>query len=402
MTKKSIGSDTDEKTRDRILAAAWSLFQRNSTSNFTLTNLADQIGLHYTVIYHYFKNKLDLKAEIIEMHSAGRSKRLARICSQGGSGFSQLAGFIHAEMSEMPNNLLVHQNDLFTDPYRTRVSLAAHRNFQELARVVQHGIDDGSIRHCQPEMAARLILRILNRYANQNEDLFANAGLSAGMLAKEIVSFLKHGILGKSVDARDIRRKPVSLLPVLQTTDSNLDLMLRTLTGALNKRGYDATSIPEVAASIGLSKTSFYRFAANKEDLLYLAAHRTLALNMQVRQVARAVGSDPLDKLLHIVFYSRHLLDHEPGPTMHPSMFYLLSNEHARAAWDIFNAGRFDIIGLLKDGMSQGLLKEADATAIQPMLNSIMTINLAASGHDGTGFIDDDTEFLLYGIARKG
>ena len=399
MARKAAHRKTDESTREKILGAAWSLFQSNATSDFTLAELAQRTGLHYTVLYHYFRNKSDLKAEIIERHSAGRSERLQQIRAGAGSGFDKLVSFIHAEMDQLPTNLLARQYDLFAEPYRSRVTSAFAGNVHEITRLIRDGIGDGSIRSCHPDVVARVILRILNRFANQNENVLSQAGLSSRDLAREIALFIGRGILRPGLTEDALPDAPYGPFPVPQTSDSNLDLMLRSLTGALNERGYDSTSIPDVAASIGLSKTSFYRFAASKEELLCLAAHRTLALNAQVRQVSRVVGKDPLDTLLHVMFYSRCLLDRLPGPTMHPAMFHFLANEHARAVWDIFTAGRFDVIEILNQGVAQGMFRKVDTTAVQPMLTALMNVPLRQPERGNPQFVDEVSHLMLYGIA---
>lgn len=394
--------DGGEDTRDRIVEAAWSLFQRKSTSGFTLAELAERVGLHYTVLYHYFENKSDLETEIIERHCAARLERLASLRPDAESGMDLLAKFIHEEMRQPPTNLLAKQYDVFADPYRTRVNQAFERTAAELQRVVEAGVEDGGIRPCRPAPVAATILRILNRYANQNEDILSQAGLSTDELGEQITLFVSRGILADTVGRGRIPTRPLRPFPMLAHSGSNLDLILRTLTAALNERGYASTSIPDVAASIGLSKTSFYRFAASKEELLYLAAHRTLDLGLRVRQLARALAGDPLETLLHMTFYARYLLTHEPGPTMRPAMFEFLAEEHARAAWDIFTGTRFDMIALIDEGIAGGCFRAVDARAVQPMITAILRAPIEADGDASGGFLDEVTRLMLHGIAAGG
>lgn len=391
-------NNTDTGTRDRILSAALALFSNQSTSDFTLQELARKIGLHYTVLYHYFKNRSDLEAEIIEGYSQHRASRLKEVSTLEASGLGQLGEFIRLELAQPPTNLLVQQFDRPGEPYRGRIKAAFSENTRALAKLLERGIKDGSIRNCNTGLIASLIGRILNRYANQNEEVLAQAGLDSPGLAEQVSEFVRHGLLTENTEPSQVPRLPKADMPRLQTSDSNLNLIMRSFIHRLNERGYNGTSIPDVAASIGMSKTSFYRFASSKEELLNLAAHYSLALNQQVHIVARTLGQNPLETLLHTTHFSRQLLQEAPGPTLRPLIFHHLTEEHARAAWDIHRATRFDLIQLMREGIDTGWFRPLHATAVQPMLTNCMNMLLAP---DSQGFDDEVNRFMLYGIAAR-
>ena len=79
-------------------------------------------------------------------------------------------------------------------------------------------------------------------------------------------------------------------------------------------------------------------------------------------------------------------------------MFEFLSDEHARVAWDIFNAGRFDMIDILKAGITAGQLRAVDAIAVQPMLTSVMN---TAFREGEPAFMDEVVGFMMHGIASR-
>lgn len=389
-------TNRDKDTRSKILAAALDLFSRQQTSDFTLKELAKRIELHYTVLYHYFKNRSDLEAVLIEDYCVARGNRLEGVVNRHERGLESLADFIRVELAQPPTNLLVQQLDRLEEPYRSRVHQASRANTQQLATLIEQGIEDGSIRHCDAQLVASILLRMLNRYANQNEDVLAQAGLAPAALADQLIDLVRHGLLSPTLDRDKVPSRFKAPFPKLATSDSNLDAILRAFIGWLNQRGYDGTSIPDVAASIGMSKTSFYRFASSKEELLYLAAHHSLSMNMQVRAVSRALCNNPLDTLLHTSYYLRYLLNNAPGPSLRPAIFFHLNEVHGRTVWDIHRATRFDLMQLLQEGIDEGLFRPMDAKVVQPMLTNFMNTPLQT---ESDGFKDDIHDFMLHGIS---
>jgi len=389
-------------TRERILNAARLLTQKPSTSNYTLNQLADQLDLHYTALYHYFKNRDELETELIERYCQRRLDHLNGVQRQPHNAYQQLAEFIRLEMHEPPTQLLSRGIDLFSEPFRTRATHAYENNRRELTTLIQRGTEDGSIRPCSAQITAIIILRILNRFANQHEQVLAKAGLDADALTEQIISYISHGILAQAYPAKEIMDRALLTFPSSENSHSNLELILRTLTRAFNDRGFSATSIPEVAASIGLSKTSLYRFAGSKEELLFLCSQRSLELLNQVRQISKIITSSPLEALLHNLYFERHLANAPPGPLLRTAMHQFLTPAHQRVVADSHTTTRYEMISLLERGISEGCFRDLNAQAVQPMLHAISLLRFTREENDpGAGLMDDIASFVLKGIANE-
>jgi AcrR family transcriptional regulator len=246
-----------------------------------------------------------------------------------------------------------------------------------------------------------IISRILNRFANQHERVLSKAGLDADALTEQIVSFVNGGILADGFPAHGLPERALKTFPVLEISGSNLDLILRSLTLAFDERGFTATSIPEVAASIGLSKTSLYRFATSKEELLFLCSQRSLDLLHQVRQISKIITANPLESLLHNLYFERYLANSPPGPLLKTAIHQFLTPEHQRVVGERHIATRYEMITLLERGISEGCIRSLNAQAVQPMLNAASRLRFTSEDNElGAGLMDDTAKFVLYGIAR--
>ena len=181
---------------------------------------------------------------------------------------------------------------------------------------------------------------------------------------------------------------------------NHLDNMLRSATAAFNRHGFRGTSIHQVAKSMGLSKTSFYRFAATKEDLLDLCAQHSFNLIGQMRQAARIISENPLDALLQDLYFSRQLLKREPGPTLSPYLYNALPEERQRAAKETFKSFRFDLIALLQQCVDDGRTLSFNPYAIQSIITACANIPIR-DVDEAQGYLDPVVEFVLYGIESR-
>ncbi|WNG89536.1 helix-turn-helix domain-containing protein [Mycobacterium sp. ITM-2016-00317] len=89
----------------------------------------------------------------------------------------------------------------------------------------------------------------------------------------------------------------------------------RILSAALNsieRRGPRLTTLTEVAADVGITRPTIYRYFASTEELLAAAAQ--IALDHWTARIGRIAGrlSDPTDLLVEAVAYVVEQLPHEP------------------------------------------------------------------------------------------
>jgi AcrR family transcriptional regulator len=78
-----------------------------------------------------------------------------------------------------------------------------------------------------------------------------------------------------------------------------------------NERGYDGTSMRDLAARLGIAKSAIYHHVAGKEELLRLALNRALAGLSAVADRARALPAPAIERLEYLVRGSVEVLEAE-------------------------------------------------------------------------------------------
>jgi AcrR family transcriptional regulator len=81
----------------------------------------------------------------------------------------------------------------------------------------------------------------------------------------------------------------------------SLDTLLDIAVEAFNERGYDATSMDELASRLGVTKAAIYHHVPSKVELLRLALDRALDALFAVTEEPPASTGPAIDRLEHVV-----------------------------------------------------------------------------------------------------
>lgn len=91
----------------------------------------------------------------------------------------------------------------------------------------------------------------------------------------------------------------------------SLGTLLDVAVEVFNERGYDATSMEELAARLGVTKSAIYHHVPGKVELLRLALDRALDALFAVTAEPGATSGPAIDRLEHVVRGSVHVLADE-------------------------------------------------------------------------------------------
>jgi AcrR family transcriptional regulator len=97
----------------------------------------------------------------------------------------------------------------------------------------------------------------------------------------------------------------------------SLESLLDVAVAVFNERGYDATSMDELAGRLGITKSAIYHHVPSKVELLRLALDRALDGLFAVTEEPGATAGRAIDRLEHVVRGSvRVLVDELPFVTL--------------------------------------------------------------------------------------
>jgi AcrR family transcriptional regulator len=97
----------------------------------------------------------------------------------------------------------------------------------------------------------------------------------------------------------------------------SLDSLLDVAVAVFNERGYEATTMDELAARLGITKSAIYHHVPSKVELLRLALDRALDGLFAVTEEPGALAGRAIDRLEHVVRGSvRVLAGHLPYVTL--------------------------------------------------------------------------------------
>ena len=91
----------------------------------------------------------------------------------------------------------------------------------------------------------------------------------------------------------------------------DLASVLAVAVEVFNERGYDGTSMRDLAERLGIAKSAIYHHVTGKEELLRLALDRALAGLAKVTQRARALPAPAIERLEYLVRGSVEVLEAE-------------------------------------------------------------------------------------------
>ena len=93
--------------------------------------------------------------------------------------------------------------------------------------------------------------------------------------------------LSSSRDVRDIAPQPPGIVPTLRARKQQLvrDTIWKAATDLFAQKGFDETTVDDIALAAGISRRSFFRYFASKSDIM---AHGMLLYGVELIQVINA------------------------------------------------------------------------------------------------------------------
>ena len=258
-TKKTVKAHGKKLT---ILKAAREVISDKGIKDATITEIAKKAGVFDSIIYHYFKNKEHLVFDLLDMELRDALDELSFHFQGIIDPVSKLGKMMwyHLQMNARGNPRM-RKNIL--------MECRAHRNFQNHSSyetLMQYvGIMDGILREGIASGAFRqnLIIPVIRTMIlgllDEESFLDLTGGKPASALQdfENLVALVLH-IIAKPAEEKSDSEKPDKYVTILQAAKV-----------IFAEKGYNNTTMLDVAGRAGVAEGTIYEYFKNKQDLLF-------------------------------------------------------------------------------------------------------------------------------------
>lgn len=152
--------------REAILRTAVDLFLERSYTRTAMNDIADRLKITKPALYHYFRNKEDVLLECYRWGCMIIRETLDEIAAHPGSGLDKVTAFIRSYTLVITVDfgravIRLDDSELSRDA-RAEIRSYKREIDHRLRTFIQQGIDDGSIRPCDPKLTAFSIAGAVN------------------------------------------------------------------------------------------------------------------------------------------------------------------------------------------------------------------------------------------------
>jgi AcrR family transcriptional regulator len=184
-----------ESKREAVLVAAARAFRERGVHNTTLDDIASFLNVTKPTIYYYLTNKEQIIFECFRLGIGRITAVLADLEKSHGSGREKLAALARRYAEVMASDfgwcmVRVEDHDLSPAVARRLKGMKSEID-QGIRRLVRAGIEDGSIRECDPKMTAFALAGALNGIGHWYR---AGEPLTAEEIATRFIELFEKGL----------------------------------------------------------------------------------------------------------------------------------------------------------------------------------------------------------------
>lgn len=186
-----------EVKRDAVLRAAAQAFNENGFHKTSLDDVAERLNVTKPTIYYYVKNKDQILFECVRIGLEMLEDASAQIEETNATGLSKLIRlwrvYVQIVTEDFGRCLILVGEDPLPPSTRKELRALKGRIDKRFRSVISEGIEDGSIRPCDPKMAAFAAAGALSWIARWYDPL---GPLNPQELADQMIDLLVYGVGG--------------------------------------------------------------------------------------------------------------------------------------------------------------------------------------------------------------
>lgn len=286
---RSLAGEARAARHVAVLDEAAAEFNRVGVAGASLSAIAKRVGLTRAALYNYCADRHDLAHQCYLRACELTQADLTRAQASGGPGLDKVGAFMRLalEFDHAPVAVLSETASLPEGP-REAVRAARQRNVDGLKALIAQGLEDGSIRPCDMDLACQSIFGLLSwaplgrTWADNGDETFAIR------MAAAIPPLVLDGVAAEGVTISPPGRRlaDVIIAPARDEREARLESLARAGSKLFNRRGVEGVSLDDVAAEVGATKGLVYHHFENKPAFVAYCYERAFDLYDQIMDVA--------------------------------------------------------------------------------------------------------------------
>ncbi len=295
--------------RGAILSQAAKLFNSQGSRATTLMDIAQSLGLTKTSLYYYVKTKEELIYQCYMQTLDHSAATLAEVEHSGLEPLEQLRLYFFrhfedtfaASRGERPHLAALLEIASLKDQHREEVEQGYIAIFKRIRAIIRKGQDAESIRSMESIATTRALIGSLEWSFNWLRSYPDSSPEAIAGKAWEILCFgLNDSGRFYRPTAFDYNEETRSSLVGFDREEQHRlkqAAFYKTGTWFFNKKGFNGTSLDEIAERLNVTKGAFYYHIKNKEDLLYNCYTRSLDITEGIYAMAEQLDANGLAKV---------------------------------------------------------------------------------------------------------
>ncbi|WP_174285645.1 TetR/AcrR family transcriptional regulator [Sphingomonas bacterium] len=269
-----------------LLNNAVVVLNERGISQTSLADIADDLGISRAALYYYIEDLPDLVFQCYRLSCERMSASLAHEVRSGGTELSIIAQFIAVVLAPDADKFAsLSEIGYLREPQREVILGLYDGMLAQLAGLISKGVSSGRLRSCDPWIAANTIVSLLF-WTPLTLPWSAGKRFSDVTLPTALSDFVLHGVLTGPRIADELVPVPFDeLMPSSKglfdkeyLTNARREALLRAASRLFNGKGIDATSLDEIAESVGATKRAILHYFGDKQGLVEQAYKRSFAI----------------------------------------------------------------------------------------------------------------------------
>lgn len=287
-----IESATRRNRHDLILDSAALQLANFGVGTSSLSEIAVCMGLTRSALYYYAKSKDDLVFQVYYRSCDIMAKIAEAIRSKPDDASQKLVKFVRSIASrEQIDVIALSEVGMLNAEQQAAVLARYEAVVSEIACILREGTNRGELRTCDPDIAARTIVSIVQhlcmiRAWTQFRSAISPLGDQVPDFARLVTGTTDLLLNGWAKNRnRPIPVQLIDFTPLLVTTVRAFDRegqarakreeILITASRLFNQRGVSSTTLDDIAAELGATKRTLYHHVGDKQTLLSACHERS-------------------------------------------------------------------------------------------------------------------------------